>query len=286
MGETGEQGVAGGAGASPPWRGRSGNAWVEMQALLDGLLAPLGRVLVEQVRETGARSVLDVGCGTGATTVAIARELGEAGDCLGADVSEPMIAAARERAARARSRARFVVADAQRHDFAAGGFGAVASRFGVMFFDDPHAAFANLRRAAADGAALRCVVWRGGEENPFMTTAERAVRHLLPDLPERSDDGPGQFAFGDPERVRGHLAGTGWEAVALRPLDVPCAMAAADLPRYLSRLGPVGLALAEVDDPALREQVIETATAAFAPFRDGDEVRFTAACWLLAARAG
>jgi len=287
-----------------PWRRQAGNAWVELQGLIDGLLAPMERALVEQVREVGARAVLDVGCGTGGTTVALAREVGDDGAALGVDVSEPMIAAARERAARERSRARFVVADAQRHDFAAaergaagdaaaergaagagGDFDAVVSRFGVMFFDDPHAAFANLRRAGREGAALRCVVWRTAEENPFMTTAERAVRHLLPQLPERPPEGPGQFAFGDPDRVRAHLAGTGWEQVELRRLDLTCAMPAAELTRYLTHLGPVGLALAEVDDERLRARVAETARAAFAPYERGDEVRFTAACWMLAADA-
>lgn len=264
------------------WNGPAGQAWVEQQALLDALFLPLETVLRDAVAASGAGRVLDVGCGTGAVTLAIARQLGQAGRSSGVDVSEAMLALARARAADAGLAADFVCADAQRHAFEPASYDLIVSRFGVMFFDDPVVAFANLARAAR-GGALRAIAWRGAAENPFMTTAERAVADLLP-LPPRVPDAPGQFAFADRDHVAAILQRAGWSEVELQPLDVACRLPEAALPIYLGRLGPVGMALQQAD-AELREHVLATARAAFAPFVHGDEVRFTAACWMLQARA-
>jgi SAM-dependent methyltransferase len=195
-----------------------------------------------------------------------------------------MLAVARERARAEGVAVEFLVADAQRHAFPPRRFEAIVSRFGVMFFDDPVAAFANLRTAAADGAGLRLIVWRPAEENPFMTTAERAVAPLLPRLPQRDPNGPGQFGLADRERAAAILSAAGWADVELTPLDVVCSFPEAALLPYLSRFGPVGCALRETD-PARHPQVLAAAREAFAPFVHGDEVRFTAACWTVTARA-
>ena len=267
-------------GQAALWNGAGGHAWVEAQGVLDGLLEPLERLLLEVVEEGPVGPVLDVGCGTGGTTVAIARARGA---CTGIDISEPMVAAALIRAERAGVPASFVHADAQRHRFAPAGFATFASRFGVMFFDDPVAAFANLRGAAIPGAALRFIVWRSAEENPFMTTAERAATPLIT-LPAREPDKPGQFAFADEQRVRDNLARSGWDDVDLRPVDIICAMPEADLPRYLTRLGPLGRALADADE-ATRAGVVAAVRPAFDRYVSGGEVRITAACWLVAAQA-
>jgi SAM-dependent methyltransferase len=237
------------------------------------------------VARAGARRVLDIGCGTGATTLAIARHLGASGSCTGADISAPMIASARERAAReGLATARFVCADAQTHAFEPASADAIVSRFGVMFFADPVAAFANLRRAAAPGAALGCLAFRSAAENAFMTTAERAAAPLLPALPARRLDGPGQFAFADSDRVAGILAEAGWTEATLQPIDVVCVFPARDLDVYFTRLGPVGLALQAADE-VTRAQVVDAVRSAFEPFVRGGDVQFTAACWHLAARA-
>jgi SAM-dependent methyltransferase len=266
------------------WNGPSGQAWVDAQATLDHLFRPIEALLAETARTAGARRVLDVGCGTGATTLAVASALGGAGHCTGIDISQPMIATARERAARQGSQATFVCADARSHVFAPGSFDLLVSRFGVMFFDDPVGAFANLHRAAARDASVRFIAWRSAAENPFMTTAEHAAAPLLPKLQSRPAGGPGQFAFADAERVRSILKDSGWHDIAIEPIDVPCAMPEADLTGYLSRLGPVGGALREADAQT-RAAVIDVVRAAFEPFVHGDEVRFVAACWSIGARA-
>ena len=264
------------------WGSRRGHAWVEAQELLDRLFQPFENVLVDAVGATGGRRVLDIGCGTGSTTVAVARRLGAGGSTVGVDISEPMIAAARVRAERERVPATFVRADAQTYAFEPASYDTIISRFGVMFFDDSVRAFANLRRAAKDGAALRAIVWRSAEDNPFMTVAERAAAPLLPNLPVRKPHEPGQFAFGDPQRVRSILEQSGWSQIDIRPLDVECALPEKDLVAYLTRLGPVGVALQEADERT-RARVIDAARAAFEPYVRAAEVRFTAACWMVGA---
>lgn len=266
------------------WNGPAGKAWVDARPMMDAMFHPLQERLVAAVRDHGAAHVLDVGCGTGSTTMAIAEALPPGGSATGADISATMLEDATARASAAGSRARFVVADAQTHAFPDGAFDLVLSRFGVMFFEDPVAAFANLRRATRPGGHALLIAWRPAADNPYMTAAERAVAPLLPDLPPRKTSGPGQFAFGDADYVRDVLAGAAWHDVAVTPLDVPCAFPAADLDRYVTRLGPLGLALRDAD-AGLRARVTDAVAAAFAPHVADGEVRFTAACWAIRARA-
>jgi ubiquinone/menaquinone biosynthesis C-methylase UbiE len=266
------------------WNGLAGRAWVEAQALLDQMFKPFEDRLADAVPAGSARRVLDVGCGTGSTTLAVARRLGAEGHCLGIDISEPMIGAARARVEREGAPARFIRANAQLHAFEPASVDMIISRFGVMFFDDPVRAFANLRRAATDDAHLLCLAWRSPSENPFMTTAERAAAPLLPNLPERRPGGPGQFAFADERRVRRILEESGWTRIDIRPIDVVCTLPEQELVRYLTELGPLGLVLHQADEPT-RTRVTATVRAAFDPYVHGAEVRFTAACWMVAARA-
>lgn len=265
------------------WNGSAGQAWVDAQALLDALFEPIERRLVDDARRRSARRVLDVGCGSGATTLAIARVLPAGGRGTGVDISQPLIAAARARAD-AGTNVDFVCADAQRHAFDAGAYDLLVSRFGLMFFDDPVAAFANLRRAATHGASLCGYAWRSPAKNPFMTTAERAARPWLPRMPVADPHAPGQFAFAERDRVARILAGAGWADVAIDALDVPMRFPAASLERYFARLGPLGRMLADVD-ATTRARIVSTVHEAFAPFVQGDDVRFDAACWRIVARS-
>jgi SAM-dependent methyltransferase len=266
------------------WNSAPGQAWVEMQAVLDQTFTPLETLLVDAVAAVSPARVLDVGCGTGATTLAVARRVAPSDGCVGVDISEPMIAAARARAEHERVHVTFICANAQEHTFDPASVDMLISRFGVMFFDDPVRAFANLRRAARRGVALRFIVWRSAEENPFMTTAERAAAPLLPSLPPRKpENAPGQFAFGNAEHVDGILKASGWTEIDIQPLDVVCTFPENQLVRYLTRLGPVGLALQDADDDT-RARVIEAIRPAFDPFVHAADVRFVAACWMIGAR--
>ncbi len=259
-------------------------AWVDAQQVLDRMLEPFESLLVEAVRAARPSRVLDVGCGTGATTLAIARQLGAKGRCVGIDISEPMLALARVRAEREGSPASFIRADAQTHAFEPATFDMIVSRFGVMFFDDPVQAFANLRHAATDDAELRCIAWRSAAENPFMTAAERAAAPYLPNIPARQENGPGQFGFADQRRVQRILEESGWAEIDIRPIDVPCVLLKKELDGYVTRLGPVGRVLQEADEQT-RTRVVDAIRAAFIPYVQGDEVRFSAACWIIGGRA-
>ena len=265
------------------WNGAAGHAWVASQTLLDRLFEPLADRLADLAAARRPDRVLDVGCGTGSTTVAIARRLGTTAACVGVDISEPMVAAARARADGEDVAVSFVCADAQTYPFGPGSFDLIVSRFGVMFFQDSVEAFANLRRAAHDGGELRMIVWRGPADNPFMTVAERAAARVLP-LPERQRDAPGQFAFANDQRVRGILRDSGWSDVEFRPVDIACAMPERELVGYFTRFGPVGMALQNADERT-HGQVIDAVRPAFDRYVHGDEVRFTAACWTVSARA-
>lgn len=265
------------------WNGTAGCAWVEAQALLDRTLQPFEDLLVEAVSASGARRVLDVGCGTGSTTRAVARLVGVTGDSVGIDISEQMTATARMLAEQERVPAKFICADAQTHTFEPASFDMIMSRFGVMFFADPVQAFANLRDAAGKGATLCFVAWRSPAENPFMTTAERAAARLLPNLQAPRADAPGQFGFADARRVRSILEKSGWTQIDIQPIDVTCTLPESELSRYGARMGPVGTALRDVDTRT-RDQVVAVVRAAFEPYVHGDTVRFTASCWNVSAR--
>lgn len=266
------------------WNGSAGCAWVEAQQMLDRTLQPFEDLLIAEVSASGAKHVLDVGCGTGSTSRAIARLVGEQGTSVGIDISEQMIDAARMLSEQERSPATFICADAQKHPFGARQFDLIVSRFGVMFFEDPVQAFVNLRTAAIGGASLRSIVWRSPAENPFMTAAERAAAPLLPNLQPRRPDAPGQFGFADDRRVHAILEESGWSAIDIRPIDVTCTLPEKEITRYGTRFGPVGIALQQAD-AQIRAQVATAVRAAFDPYVHGPEVRFTASCWVIAARA-
>lgn len=265
------------------WNGVAGRAWVDAQEVLDQALKPFAELLVEFVVARSADRVLDVGCGTGSTTLAVARSLEGKSRCSGIDISEPMIAAARSRAEQEGTSVTFIHDDAQTHAFEPASFDVIISRFGVMFFDDCIRAFANLRHAARHGAHLCFVAWRDAAENPFMTTAERAAVPLLTNLPARRPDAPGQFAFADQNRIYRILEESGWTEIDIKPIDVACTFPETELISYLTRLGPLGRILDGIEE-RIRNQVITTVRAAFDPYVHGADVRFTAACWIVNAR--
>jgi len=263
------------------WNGVAGRGWVEAQELTDQLFKPIEDLLIEAV-PAARGNLLDVGCGTGSTMVAAIHRMGTQGRATGIDISEPMLAAAKIRAEREGVAAKFIRADVQNYAFEPASFDVIISRFGVMFFDDPVRAFANLRDAAKSGGELRFVAWRTAAENPFMTASERAAAAVI-ELPPRKADGPGQFAFGDRTRVQEILEKSGWSDIDIRPVDVRCSMPERQMTVYLSRLGAVGRVLQEADEET-RARVIGVVRPAFDSYVQGAEVRFTAACWMAAAR--
>ncbi len=225
-----------------------------------------------------------MGCGCGQTALALAGRVGPEGAVVGLDVSRPMLDVARRRAEAAKvAHVRFVEADAQAHALEAAAFDAIFSRFGVMFFADPAAAFENLRRALRPGGRLCFLCWRSPAENPVMTSAKNAAKHLLPPDPPPVPGAPGPFAFADPARVRGILDAAGFVDVAISPHDVE--MGGNGLEDSLTlalRVGPLGAALRQ--SPELLPKVRDEVRAALAAcVRDG-AVWQPSATWIVTAR--
>lgn len=194
-----------------------GIEWVDNAAIFETVLAPFADAVLQAADISADARVLDIGCGSG-TLLQRAAALGAIP--VGVDISEPMVAAARRRV----PEATVTVGDAQTLDLRAGGapFDRIISRFGVMFFDDPVAAFGNIRDAAAPGARLAFVCWREGD-NPMFTMGVDILADRLQSPPAAADPGaPGPLAFGNAERVRAILADAGWTDVNLAAFDGVC----------------------------------------------------------------
>jgi len=226
------------------WNESTGATWVKMNPGLDRQLEPIGREMLARADLGAGQGVLDIGCGAGATSLSAARAVGPTGRVLGVDISAPLLDLARSRAA-GLTNIEFLEADAQTLGFEAGAFDRVVSRFGVMFFEDPTAAFANIRRGCRPGAGLSFACWRGMAENPWLTLPMEAAKEVVDPLPPPADPyAPGPAAFADPQRVRDILAGAGWREVAVEPLDIE--VGGGDLEEttaLMTRVGPLGHAL-------------------------------------------
>lgn len=269
------------------WNAAAGETWVKFQHSLDLELASLGQAAMDALAPAQGERILDVGCGCGQTTLELARRVGEEGEVTGLDVSAPMLQAA-ETAARAAavSQVCFVEADAQTFAFPPAGADAAFSRFGVMFFADPVAAFTNLRAALKPAGRLAFVCWRDVSENPFMTIPFEAAAHLLGEQEAAADaSAPGPFALADPKRLRAILTDAGFSQIDLAPHDERVGSGDLDQTTEVSlRIGPLGRALRDRRD--LVAVVRPAVRAALAPHVTTDGVRIDSASWIVTARNG
>jgi len=271
------------------WDELAGPRWVAMHERLDDQIGFLGEMALDRASIARGEKVLDVGCGCGATTLALAERVGAEGSVLGLDVSVPMLAVARRRLDEKglSTRARLQRGDAQICELPPEEFDVLFSRFGVMFFEDPVAAFANLRRALRPGGRVSFVCWQTMERNPWMSVpALAAAKHV--ELPPRPEPGaPGPFAFGDAERLRSILDAAGFGRVRIDPkndsLDVGGRSSLEETVEFMLQMGPPSAALAGADS-ALRAQVAESVAQALAPYQGPTGVRMPCAAWLVTAR--
>ena len=266
------------------WNGPGGQGWLRAQARLDHSLVEIGRRVLALADAQPGEKAIDVGCGPGGTTAALAQSVGAEGHVLGVDISQPLIDAALTRRL---SNATFVVADAGTYPFDAAAADLVFSRFGVMFFADPVAAFTNLRRALKPSGRLAFVCWRRPQDNPWSLAPVKAAAPFLPPLPRPGPEEPGQFAFADPARVERILKGAGLTGLAIEPLDVQMWMGGdvADVVASAGRFGPLARAFADADPAAVakaKAAIVELLT----PHATKDGVSLPGGCWLVSARPG
>ncbi|MEM8983012.1 MAG: class I SAM-dependent methyltransferase [Pseudomonadota bacterium] len=263
------------------WNGEMGDIWVKEQAFIDGMLHPFEEVLVNHAQTLAPQNLLDIGCGNGTTTRAHAEALPDT-RCTGIDLSETMVANAR--AITEHANTNFIATDAAIHDFGDAEFDLLTSRFGVMFFPDPVAAFSNFRRSASPEAHLALLVWRSPEDNEFMTTGQKAAAPYLPETPPPPENAPSPFSFGDPDRVSRIMQGSSFGKIDFHPVDLELNFPVADLDMFLTKIAPIGHDLSSLEDD-VRTQIMRSVRAAYEKFIDGDEVRYTASTWLITGRA-
>jgi SAM-dependent methyltransferase len=266
------------------WNGRPADVWVTEAERFDTMLAPFGRrLLMAVVLEPGER-VLDVGCGNGAISLEAARSVGPRGRVTGLDLSAPMLGVARRRAEDQGVDVDFVQCDAQTAFFDQP-VDVVVSRFGVMFFDNPEAAFANLAKSVRPGGRLSFVCWQEMLANEWIAVPAMAmVAHVgIPELP--APGAPGPFALADAQRTRGLLGSAGWADVTIEehkdmmqmgrdPEDVLAFMLSDEM----------GRRLVEGKDPDAVQAGTAAALEALRPHATPKGVVLSGAYWLVTAR--
>jgi len=266
------------------WNGPAGARWVATQVQMDGLLAPFGEAMLARARPAPGERVVDVGCGCGATTLAVAAAVGPGGAVVGLDVSAPMLARARERAA-GLAAATFVEADATTFRLSPPA-DLLVSRFGVMFFADPAAALANLHGLLRPGGRLAFVCWRALAENAWAAVPFAAARAAL-DAPAGPLDaeGPGPFAFADVARVRRLLEAAGFEAVTADRIDRDVLLGEGlDEAVAFAFLGGPAARLVVGADAEARGRAERAVREALAAHASAGRVVLPSAAWLVEAR--
>lgn len=272
------------------WNGAMGTQWAANEARTERSLAPVLEALLAWAAPAPGMRVVDVGCGAGGTTLALANAIapdGQAagGEVIGLDVSAVILEAARARLAETPN-ARLELADALTWTLAGPQADLLFSRFGVMFFGDPVAAFANLRRALKPGARFAFAAWAALDDNPWVNTPYQAALSVVPPPPPADPDEPGQFAFANPARVRRILHDAGYPSLRHRPFDFTMRYPADDLSRTaagLATMGQVGRLLRDRPE-AERSRATEAIADALPPLVRGDWITLGAKIWLFEAR--
>jgi SAM-dependent methyltransferase len=269
------------------WNMEAGPSWVHNEQHLDAMLTPFLARLMDVTQPTIGERALDIGCGCGATTIALAQAVGPTGAVLGIDLSAPMLDRARERIdALGLENVTLEQADAQQialspvHDLA-------ISRFGVMFFDDPVGAMANVGGGLRDRARLVFVCWQPLIRNPWMKVPIDAVLPLVPPLPPVVPNAPGPYAFADRDRVQRILTAAGFRDVAIDPMEGKLVLAGTPsldtAVAFATQTGALRGLLGTADDRT-RAKARDAVRAALEPYAGGEGVCLDSAAWVVQAR--
>ncbi len=266
------------------WQGSSGETWAAQWRRTDRSFTLLTERLLQRTREFSFSEVLDIGCGAGELSLAIAR--GRPGvSVTGVDVSPQLVAVAKERGSQL-GNVQFVLADAAEWQSASGTApDLLVSRHGVMFFADPAAAFSNLARQSRSGASLLFSCFREVAQNPFFT---EIIRLLPKAAPPMDPSGPGPFAFAEEDWVISILRSAGWENISFEKHDFPMIAGAGENPveeavKYFSLIGPAARAAAEMEAGARERFLGRVRDLCARNCREGI-VSLPAAVWIVSAR--
>jgi SAM-dependent methyltransferase len=270
------------------WNGLAGARWVREQAGLDEMLRPFGEAALDAADPKPGEAVIDLGCGCGDTSLALATRVGSGGQVVGLDVSAPMLSRAKERGAGFPNLS-FIEGDASRVPLARGEFDLLFSRFGVMFFSDATGAFTHLRNALREGGRMVFVCWQPLTENPWASVPFEAVADVLGRPEPQPENAPGPFAFGDPIRVQEILEGASFRDVNVRAFETAIAFGESgsldDAASEIARLGPVARLLVDRDEASIARALTAIKKAILGYRNPQGTVHFRAATWIVTARS-
>jgi len=269
------------------WQGQTGEAWAEEWRRTDRTLAPLNDAMLARALPFEGRRILDVGCGAGATSFAFADALPKA-EVTGLDLSDALVAAATART-EGRTNVRFVEGDAARATPDGAPFDLLVSRHGVMFFDDPVAAFAHLHGLVPRGQLLFSC-FRSAPENEWMAAMRGVIERHAPEMLAAPQPAAGPFAFAEPARVETILRGAGFAPPVLEPFDFDFVVGAGDDPvadaiAYFKRIGPMARLVAALGSEAAKASFLADLKTVVAGHLLRDGVTFRAAAWIVSSRA-
>ena len=268
------------------WNGATGRQWVEKQREVDAIIVPFGEAALEAAAPRPGEHVIDVGCGCGDTSIAIARIVGEQGTVLGVDVSQPMLAVARSQCEQARIRnLEFLEADASEARLPAQ-VDLLFSRLGVMFFSQPSPAFSHLRKSLRPGGRCTFVCWRAPRDNPWAMAPLSAAREAIGVTPPQADpDAPGPFAFADDGRLRAIMSDAGFVDVAVRRFDVSLSLGTSprDAAERSLRIGAASRFVREVGIEHLPIILVAVERAMAQLAAPDGQVRLKGSSWIVSA---
>lgn len=261
------------------WNSDNGGKWVRHQDRMDRTLRPFSDHVISVAAPASGERVLDIGCGCGETSVTIA---GMGAMVTGIDVSRPMLDQARSRPGA--EKVEFVEADASQQDFGNGVFDLLFSRFGVMFFSDADAAFANLGRMTRSGGRIAFACWRPLSENPWMLKPVLVAKDFVELPPRPGPEDPGPFSFSDPERVTRILNSGGFGNISIEPFDHAMYMGSSVPDAVVTALevGPIGGAL-EGASPETEQGLKDALVEMLSDHRTDQGVELPGAIWCVTA---
>ncbi len=274
------------------WNGESGQRWAEQDRVMARLLQPIGDALLDHAELDQCLHVVDVGCGGGSQSRLLAKRLSSDATVTGIDISEPLLAVAQanNQATENAANIEYLLADAAEYDFPTGKFDGLFSRFGVMFFSDPVAAFTNLRKALCDGGKLAFSCWQGIDKNDWARIpVETAMQYVsLPDNMVPDAEGPGPFAFARAERIESILQQAGFSNIQItsriQQIRIGEAPTLPESIREMAGAGPVQRLLVGQDD-SVKEKVYKALESTMAPYYQNGAITLPSAIWFVTARA-